>query len=386
MSKTIIFDGKSVVVPDDLSLKLELIAQTSNKRDNELAQLIADTNDRITNIDLTSGQAGLNQEISDRKAGDAALGIKIETTNGNLADLKTNVEAEFTNVEKQIGGFLIQGTKNISINRPSIVFNYNAYGTTLPDGSTDGGGRLNFQVPGDITYTMREIKFDYKTVPSFYDLDQIVIWEKSWSQLYGGFSWRDTIITTTDIDKFYIDGMTSYYDSNGDIAIRGKVVLDGVDDWIGQMNNRGFRPDSVTIIVAKDLKSIKSMRFVGVMGTIIMNIDLGYSATSNVQRLGRRISFFGPSPKNTLTTTNSWIKLNEKTPYGMRPTNTIEVSIGLLSTNNIVCYNFATDSTIRIFQSSNNANQYQLMGQVGWETFDQYPPIDYSSNSGWKNR
>ena len=383
---SIVLNNKPINVPRDLALKLELLSQTSNKRDDELAQLIADTNDRITNIDLTTGQEGLNQEISDRKAGDAALDAKIETTNGNLADLTTTTQTKFTNVEKQLGGFLIQGTKNISMNRPSIVFDYNAYGTTLPDGSTDGGGRLNFQVPGDTTYAMRELKFDYKTVPSFYDLDQIMIWEKSWSQLYGGFSWRDTIITTTDIDKFYIDGMTSYYDSNGDIVIRGKVVLDGVDDWIGQMNNRGFRPDSVTIIVAKDLKSIKSMRFVGAMGTIIMSINLGYGATSNVQRLGRRISFIGASPRNTLTTTNSWIKLNEKIPYGMRPTNTIEVFIGLLSTNNIVCYNFSTDSGIRIFQSSNNANQYQLMGQVGWETLDQYPPTNYSSNSGWKNR
>ena len=383
---SIVLNDKPINIPRDLALKLELLSQTSNKRDDELAQLIADTNDRITNIDLTSGQQGLIQEISDRKAGDAALDTKIETTNGNLSDLKTNVETELANVEKQIGGFLIQGTKNISMNRPAIVFDYNSYGKALPDGSTDGGGRLNFQVPGDATYVMRELKFDYKTVPSFYDLDQIMIWENSWSQLYGGFSWRDTIITTTDIDRFYIDGMTSYYDSNGDIVIRGKVVLDGVDDWIGQMNNRGFRPDSVVITIAKDLKSIKLMRFVGAMGTIIMNINLGYGATSNTQRLGRRISFIGVSPKNTLTTTNSWIKLNEKIPYGMRPTNTIEVSIGLLSTNNIVCYNFTTDSGIRIFQSSNNANQYQLMGQVGWETFDQYPPINYSSNSGWKNR
>lgn len=386
MSKTIIFDGKAVVVPDDLALKLELIAQTSDKRDNELAQLIADTNDRITNIDMSSGQQGLIQEIADRKAGDAALDTKIETTNGNLSDLKTDVEAEFANVEKQIGGFLIQGTKNISLTRPSIVFDYNAYGNTLPDGTTDYGGRLNFQVPGDNTYAMRELKFNYQTVPSFYDLDQVTIWEDSWSKLYGGFPWRDTIITTTDIDRFYIDGMTSYYDSNGDIVIRGKVVLDGIDDWIGQMNNRGFRPDSVLIIIAKDLKSIKLMRFVGVMGTIIMNISLGYGATSNVQRLGRRISFIGASPRNTLTTTASWINLNEKIPYGMRPTSTIEISTGLLANNNTVCYNFATNATIRIYQATNNANQYQLMGQVGWETFDQYPPTNYSSNSAWNNR
>ena len=383
---SMVLNNKIVNIPRDLALKLDLLYQTSSKRDDELAQLIADTNDRITNIDLTSGQQGLIQEISDRKAGDAALNTKIETTNGNLSDLKTNIETELTNVEKQIGGFLIQGTKNISTNRPAIVFDYNAYGTALPDGSTDGGGRLNFQVPGDTTYTMRELKFDYKMVPSFYDLDQIMIWEKSWSQLYGGFSWRDTIITTTDIDKFYIDGMTSYYDSNGDIAIRGKVVLDGVDDWIGQMNNRGFRPDSVTIIVAKDLKSIKSMRFVGVMGIIIMNISLGFGASSNVQRLSRRISFIGSSPKNTLTTVGSWVSLNEKIPYGMRPTNNLEVSTGLLNSNNTVCYNFTPNASMRIFQASNNANQYQAMGHVGWETFDQYPPANYSSNSAWQNR
>ena len=383
---SIVLNNKTVNVPRDLALKLELLSQTLGKRDNELAQLIADTNDRITNIDLTTGQEGLIQEIADRKAGDTTLDAKIETTNGNLADLKTNVEAEFTNVEKQLGGFLIQGTKNISMNRPSIIFDYNAYGTTLSDGSTDGGGRLYYQVPGDSTYAMRELKFNYQTVPSFYDLDQITIWENSWSQLYGGFSWRDTIITTTDIDKFYLDGMTSYYDSNGDIVIRGKVTLDGVDDWIGQMNNRGFRPDSVMIIVAKDLKSVKSMRFIGVMGTIIMNIALGFGASSNVQRLSRRISFIGASPKNTLTTVGSWVSLNEKIPYGMRPTNNLEVSTGLLANNNTVCYNFTPTASMRIFQSSNNANQYQVMGHVGWETFDQYPPTNYSSNSAWQNR
>lgn len=386
MSKTIIFDGKAVVVPDDLALKLELIAQTSDKRDNELAQLIADTNDRITNIDMGSGQQGLIQEIADRKAGDAALDTKIETTNGNLEDLKTSTETEFTNIEKQLGGFSVQGTKNSTLTRPSIVFDYNAYGNTLPDGSIDEGGRLYYQVPGDVTYTVRELKFNYQTIPSFYDLDQITIWENSWSKLYGGFPWRDTIITTTDIDRFYIDGMTTYYDYNGDLVIRGKVVLDGIDDWIGQMNNRGFRPDSVSVTIAKDLKSVKAIRFTGAMGTIIMNISLGYSATSNIQRLGRRISFIGASPRNTLTTTGSWITLNEKIPYGMRPTSTIEVSTGLLANNNTTCYNFATNAGIRIYQATNNANQYQLMGQVGWETFDQYPPTNYSSNTAWNNR
>ncbi len=383
---SIVLNNKIVSVPRDLALKLELLSQTSNKRDNELAQLIADTNDRITNIDMSSSQQGLIQEIADRKEGDRQLGLRIDTTDGNIADLKASTEAEFDNVEKQLGGFLIQGTKNISMNRPSIVFDYNSYGTTLPDGSIDGGGRLYYQVPGDSTYAMGELKFNYQTVPSFYDLDQTTIWENSWSQLYGGFSWKETIITATDIDKFYLDGMTSYYDSNGDIVIRGKITLDGIDDWIGQMNNRGFRPDSVLIIIAKDLKSIKLMRFVGVMGTIIMNINLGFGATSRVQRLGRRISFIGASPKNTLTTVGSWISLNEKIPYGMRPTNNIEVSTGLLASNNTVCYNFTPDAGIRIFQSSNNANQYQAMGQVGWETFDQYPPTNYSSNSAWQNR
>ena len=387
MSKTIIFDGKAVVVPDDLSLKVELIAQNSDKRDNELAQLIADTNDRITNIDMSSGQQGLIQEIDDRKAGDTTLDTKIETTNGNLADLKTNVEAEFTNVEKQIGGFLIQGTKNISMNRPSIVFDYNAYGSTLSDGTTDGGGRLNFQVPGDTTYAMREIKFDYKTIPSFYDLDQIMIWEKSWSQLYGGFSWRDTIITTTDIDKFYLDGMTSYYDSNGDIAIRGKVVLDGIDDWLGQMNNRGFRPDSVTIIIAKDLKSIKSMRFVGVMGVIEMSMTMGYSAAAQVQRIGKQVSFYGQSPTgNYSTTTTNWTNISDKIPYGLRPARRFEFAASIFANNNSMHYAFETNGSIRIHQASNNATQFQIMGQVGWQTLDQYPPINYASNSAWNTR
>ena len=266
------------------------------------------------------------------------------------------------------------------------MFDYNAYGTTLPDGSIDGGGRLYYQVPGDVTYAVRELNFNYQTIPSFYDLDQITIWENDWSKLYGGFPWIDTIITTTDTDRFYIDGMTTYYDYNGDLVIRGKVVLDSIDDWIGQMNNRGFRPDSVAVTIAKDLKSVKTIRFTGAMGTIIMNINLGYGATSDIQRLGRRISFVGGSPKNNMTTVNSWVALDEKIPYGMRPINTIEVSAGLLNSNNTICYNFAANSSIRVLQSSNNANQYQLMGQVGWETFDQYPPSNYRSNRAWKNR
>lgn len=383
---SMVLNNKIVSVPRDLALKLELLSQTSDKRDNELAQLIADTNDRITNIDLDSGQQGLIQEIADRKAGDSVLNTKIDTTNGNLEDLKINTETEFTNIEKQLGVFSIQGSKNSSLTRPSIVFDYNAYGTTLPDGSIDGGGRLYYQVPGDVTYAVRELNFNYQTIPSFYDLDQITIWENDWSKLYGGFPWIDTIITTTDTDRFYIDGMTTYYDYNGDLVIRGKVVLDSIDDWIGQMNNRGFRPDSVAVTIAKDLKSVKTIRFTGAMGTIIMNINLGYGATSDIQRLGRRISFVGGSPKNNMTTVNSWVALDEKIPYGMRPINTIEVSAGLLNSNNTICYNFAANSSIRVLQSSNNANQYQLMGQVGWETFDQYPPSNYRSNRAWKNR
>lgn len=383
---SIVLNNKIVNVPRDLALKLELLSQTLNKRDNELAQLIADTNDRITNIDMGSGQAGLNQEILDRKNGDDLLGVRIDTVDGNVSDLKTTTQNKFTNIEKQLGGFSVQGTKNSSLTRPSIVFDYHAYGSILPDGSIDEGGRLYYQVPGDTTYAVRELKFNYQTIPSFYDMDQITIWENSWSKLYGGFPWRDTIITTTDIDTFYIDGMTTYYDHNGDLVIRGKVVLDGVDDWIGQMSNRGFKPDTVVVTVASDLKSVKSIRFTGDMGVIVMNISLGYGATSNVQRLGRKISFIGASPKNTLTTTGSWVNLTEKIPYGMRPVNSIEISTGLLNSNNTVCYLFGSDSVIRIYQSSNNANQFQIMGQVGWETFNQYPPSNYNSNSAWNNR
>nr|DAL74490.1 MAG TPA: Minor structural protein 4 [Caudoviricetes sp.] len=383
---SMVLNNKIVNVPRDLALKLELLSQTSSKRDNELAQLIADTNDRITNIDMGSGQAGLNQEVIDRKNGDDSLGLRIDTFTGNINDLKTSTQTKFTNIEKQLGGFSVQGTKNSSLTRPSIVFNYSAYGSTLPDGSTDGGGRLYYQVPGDITYDVKELKFNYQTTPSFYDMDQITIWEDSWSKLYGGFPWRDTIITTTDIDTFYIDGMTTYYNHDGDLVIRGKVVLDGVDDWIGSMSNRGFKPDTVVVTIASDLKSVKSIRFTGDMGVIVMSINLGYSATSDVQRLGRKISFIGASPKSTLTTTGSWVDLNEKIPYGMRPINSIEISTGLLNNNNTVSYMFGSNSAIRIRQSANNANQYQLMGQVGWETLNQYPPINYKSNTAWNSR
>lgn len=383
---SIVLNNKIVNVPRDLALKLELLSQTLSKRDNDLAQLIADTNDRITNIDMGSGQAGLNQEVLDRKNADDALGGRIDTVTGNVSDLTTTTQTKFTNIEKQLGGFSVQGTKSSSLTRPSIVFNYNAYGATLPDGSSDGGGRLYYQVPGDTTYDVKELKFNYQTIPSFYDMDQITIWEKSWSTLYGGFNWRDTIITTSDIDTFYIDGMTTYYNHNGDLVIRGKVVMDGMDDWIGSMNNRGFKPDTVVITVASDLKSVKSIRFTGDMGAIVMSINLGYSATSNVRRLGRRISFFGGSTTGNLTTTGSWVRLNEKIPYGMRPINTIEVSIGLLNSNNNMVYMFTSNSGLGVFQSSNNAGQFQVMGQVGWETFDQYPPISYSSNTAWNSR
>ena len=383
---SIVLNNKTVNVPRDLALKLELLSQTLGKRDDDLAQLIADTNDRITNIDMGSGQAGLNQEVLDRRNADDSLGLRIDTVTGNVIDLTTTTQTKFTNIEKQLGGFSVQGTKSSSLTRPSIVFNYNAYGVTLPDGSSDGGGRLYYQVPGDTTYDVKELKFNYKTIPSFYDMDQITIWEDSWSKLYGGFPWRDTIVTTSDIDTFYIDGMTTYYDHNGDLVIRGKVVMDGKDDWIGQMSNRGFKPDTVVITVASDLNSVKSIRFTGDMGVIVMNISLGYGATSNVQRLGRKISFIGASPKNTLTTTGSWVNLNEKIPYGIRPINSIEISTGLLNNNNTVCYLFGSDSAIRIYQSSNNANKFQIMGQVGWETLNQYPPVNYSSNTAWNSR
>lgn len=383
---SIVLNNKIVNVPRDLALKLELLSQTLSKRDNELAQLIADTNDRITNIDMGSGQAGLNQEVIDRKNGDNALGLRIDTFNGNINDLKTSTQTKFTNIEKQLGGFSVQGTKNNSLTRPSIVFDYNAYGATLPDGSSDGGGRLYYQIPGDNNYDVKELKFNYKKIPSFYDMDQITIWEDSWSKLYGGFSWRDTIITTTDIDTFYIDGMTTYYNHDGELVIRGKVVLDGVDDWIGSMSNRGFKPDTVAVTIASDLKSVKSIRFTGDMGVIVMNISLGYSATSNIQRLGRKISFIGASPKSTLTTTGSWVDLNEKIPYGMRPVNSIEISTGVLSNDNTVSYMFGSDSAIRVYQASNNANRFQLMGQVGWDTLNQYPPENYKTNTAWNSR
>lgn len=164
---SMVLNNKIVNVPRDLALKLELLSQTLNKRDDELAQLIADTNDRITNIDMGSGQAGLNQEILDRKNADDLLGVRIDTVTGNVNDLTTTTQTKFTNIEKQLGGFSVQGTKNSSLTRPSVVFNYSAYGSTLPDGSTDGGGRLYYQVPGDTTYNVRELKFNYQSLLHF---------------------------------------------------------------------------------------------------------------------------------------------------------------------------------------------------------------------------
>ena len=384
---SIVLNNKTVNVPRDLALKLELLSQTSNKRDNELAQLIADTNDRISNIDLGSGQAGLNREILDRENADNLLGVRIDTVTGDVNDLKNNTQTKFTNIEKQLGGFSVQGTKNNSLTRPSIAFDYNAYGAILPDGSTDGGGRLYYQVPGDTTYAVRELKFNYQTLPSFYDRDQIMIWEDSWSKLYGGFPWRDTIVTTTDIDKFYIDGMTTYYDYNGDLVIRGRVVLDGIDDWIGSMTNRGFKPDTVSITVASDLKSVKSIRFTGEMGVIEMSMSLGYGTGAQVQRIGRHVSFCGPSQLNRFSSTgDSWTNLNEKIPYGLRPTRSFEFATNMFGNNNSIQYTFDSNGGIKLHQSINNANQYQVMGQVSWQTFDQYPPIGYASKPDWNNR
>lgn len=384
---SIVLNNKTVNVPRDLALKLELLSQTLNKRDDSLAQRIADTNDRITNIDMGSGQAGLNQEVLDRKNGDDALGGRIDTVTGNVNDLTTTTQTKFTNIEKQLGGFSVQGTKNSSLTRPSIVFNYNAYGATLPDGSSDGGGRLYYQVPGDTNYDVKELKFNYQTIPSFYDMDQITIWEKSWSTLYGGFNWRDTIITTTDTDTFYIDGMTTYYDHNGDLIIRGKVVMDGIDDWIGSMSNRGFKPDTVVITVASDLNSVKSIRFTGDMGVIEMTMNLGYGATAQVQRLGRRVSFYGSSPIGQFSTTSaSWTSLSEKITYGIRPIRGLEFAVNTFGNNNSMQYAFDTNGSIKVHQSVNNANQYQVMGQVGWQTFDQYPPSNYTTYSAWTNR
>ncbi|ARM65685.1 structural protein [Lactococcus phage LW4] len=384
---SIVLNNKIVNVPRDLALKLELLSQTLNKRDNELAQLIADTNDRISNIDLGSGQAGLNREVLDRENADNLLGVRIDTVTGDVNDLKNNTQTKFTNIEKQLGGFSVQGTKNNSLTRPSIVFDYNAYGTILPDGSTDGGGRLYYQVPGDTTYAVRELKFNYQTLPSFYDRDQIMIWEDSWSKLYGGFPWRDTIVTTTDVDKFYIDGMTTYYDYNGDLVIRGRVVLDGIDDWIGSMSNRGFKPDTVAITVASDLKSVKSIRLTGEMGVIEMSMSLGYGTGAQVQRLGRQVSFCGPSQLNRFSSTgDSWTNLNDKIPYGLRPTRSFEFATNMFGNNNSIQYAFDSNGGIKLHQSINNANQYQVMGQVSWQTFDQYPPIGYASKPDWVNR
>ncbi|BBI90306.1 virion structural protein [Lactococcus phage phiQ1] len=384
---SIVLNNKTVNVPRDLALKLELLSQTLSKRDNDLAQLIADTNDRISNIDMGSGQAGLNQEVIDRKNADDVLGGRIDTVTGNVNDLTTATQTKFTNIEKQLGGFSVQGTKNSSLTQPSIVFNYNAYGATLPDGSSDGGGRLYYQVPGDTNYDVKELKFNYQTIPSFYDMDQVTIWEKSWSTLYGGFNWRDTIITTTDIDTFYIDGMTTYYDHNGDLIIRGKVVMDGIDDWIGSMSNRGFKPDTVVIKVASDLKSVKSIRFTGDVGVIEMSMSLGYGAVAQVQRIGRRVSFYGSSPVGQFSTTSvSWTSLSDKIPYGLRPIRSFEFAVNTFGNNNSMQYSFDKNGGIMLHQSSNNANQYQVMGQVGWQTFDQYPPSNYTTYSAWTNR
>ena len=106
---SIVLNNKIVNVPRDLALKLELLSQTLNKRDNELAQLIADTNDRISNIDLGSGQAGLNREILDRQNGDDSLGVRIDTVTGDVNDLKNNTQTKFTNIEKTIRWILSSG-------------------------------------------------------------------------------------------------------------------------------------------------------------------------------------------------------------------------------------------------------------------------------------
>lgn len=373
MSKSIVLNGKAVVIPDDLALKLELLMQVSDKRDNELAQSIADTNDRITNLDLVTGAEGLAQEIKDRKDGDAKLQTQVDTLSGTVADNNTKLTEDINQLELLSGTSMVQGTKGEGTILPGISLAHSAQTVTV-----------RFQIPGDDKFIINSITTDYKNIMSFRDTKDCMIWEKQFSDARGPYPWRNVItVDAGGVDEVFIDGMTTYLQADGKLIIRGYCVSDNVSDWIGNRTNRGFRPQSVMIVISSDYKTIEKIDWTGDMGIMTEVFSIGYGAKVEAQRLDGRISLVGGASQGTYSSTGAWQSLNEKIPYCVRPIRTMEASFSVMDSTNNIYYNFTSDGSLRIRQNANNSGKYFMTAGLQWATNDPYSPTNWNQLPNW---
>lgn len=368
-------DGKAVVIPDDLSLKVDLLAQVSDKRDNELAQSIADTNDRITNIDMITGLEGLGQERTERKAGDEALQTQITTNLGTETDHYNQLTARLVENEAKSGRSIIQGTAYVGSNEPSIFLDH-----------VNQKAFLRYQIPGDITYQVKELEINYQSGIEFRDELSLIVWSKSMSDSYGGFPWRDTIKTNSDTDVLTLTGVNSLFLLDGSLLIRGEVTIATGGDAIGSISDRGYIPKHANIVVSPDNQSA-TIKLFGKMGMIKESFSIEGTASWTVERYDNIVTITN-SPKlgTNTTTTGDWLNLSQKVPFGLRPVSTKEICCGVLSTNNLFMVSVAPNGGLRYHQASSNANKYILAGGASWSTFNDYLPQAWQSNTKWTAR
>lgn len=373
MSKTIVFNNETVVIPDDLALKLQLLMTNMEKRDNELAQGIADVNTRVTNLDLVTGLEGLTKEIADREAGDKALGLRIDTTDGNLTLAYNDLSEKIERNTELSGNSMIQGENGDGVILPGMTLIHNAKTVTV-----------RFQVPGDTSYILKSITANYEDIMSFRDRVDCMIWEKTYAEARGGYTWRNVIyVDGGSTDEVYFDGITSYLQKDGKLVIRGFVVSDTRNDWFGNRTNRGFRPESVLVVISADFQTIEKIDWVGDMGVVTETIDAGYGATFEMQRLDNRVSIVGGASKSNYSGINTWQNLNEKVVFGMRPIRTFECSFNVMDRTDSINYNLASDGGLRIRQAVNNTGRYFFTAGVQWATNDSYTPNNWKSLPNW---
>lgn len=373
---SIVLNNKIINIPSDLALKLELLSQTLNKRDNELAQSIADTNNRITNIDMITGLEGLEQERTERKAGDEALKTQITTNLGTETDHYNQLTERLVENEAKSGRSIIQGTAFVGSNEPSIFLDH-----------INKKAFLRYQIPGDITYQVKEVEFNYETGIEFRDELSLLVWSKSMSDSYGGFTWRDTIKPNSDTDTLYLTGINSLFLLDGSLLIRGEVYFSDASEAIGNMNNRGFLAKYANIVVAPDAKSVKSIRLIGKMGVVTESFSIDATATWTVERYDNVVTITNSPKLDTNTTTaGSWVNLSQKVPYGLRPKSNKEISCGVITTNNLFMIGVGSNGALKYHQATSNANKYIAAGGISWPTLNEYLPQGWQSNVKWVAR
>lgn len=373
MPKTIVFNGEAIIIPDDLSLKLDLLMQVSDKRDNELADGIAEVNDRVTNLDLITGLEGLTKEREERIAEDKSLGIRIDTLSGNVDMNYEELNNKLQHNEIISGKSLIQGENGDGVILPGMTLNHSTNRVTV-----------RFQTPNDDSFILKSITTSYDDIMSFRDTKDCMIWEKTFASTRGNYKWRDVItVESAGVDDVYFDGISSYFQKDGKLVIRGFVVSDSKNDWFGSRTNRGFRPQSALIVIGADLTTIESIDLVGDMGVVTTIINLGYSAQTELQRLDNIVACVGGASKGTYTGSGSWQSVTDRIPYGMIPMRDLQVACPVLDSTNNVYYIFNASGGMSIRQVGNNADKFFLLGGVQWATNDAYLPTNYASLPNW---